>query len=128
MTLIGRYCEPVYNWQSSYGTLHRPIHPAMRTFQLSVSVGKSVLLCALLLAQTPYVVVGLLPVARVPAIHLNSPARQECQVQAWVRAADLVPAELVRGEVKVKTSGDCDDAISYELGLRFRERSAFKVP
>ncbi|KAG2053072.1 hypothetical protein BDR06DRAFT_486880 [Suillus hirtellus] len=46
----------------------------------------------------------------------------QCQARAWVRAPDMVPGEVIAGDVKIKLSGPCTDAKSYVLGLRYKER------
>lgn len=53
----------------------------------------------------------------------------DCQIKAWVRAPDLVPSQVIHGEVRVRVMEECIGKVAkYELGLRFRERSAFKFP
>ncbi|KAG2752878.1 hypothetical protein P692DRAFT_20871405 [Suillus brevipes Sb2] len=56
-----------------------------------------------------------------------SDAPSQCQARAWVRAPDMVPGEIIAGDVKVKLSGLCTDAESYTLGLRYKEREFWKL-
>lgn len=46
----------------------------------------------------------------------------QCQARAWVRAPDMVPGEVIAGDVKIKLSGPCTNTKSYALGLRYKER------
>ncbi|KAG2092512.1 uncharacterized protein F5147DRAFT_619664 [Suillus discolor] len=50
----------------------------------------------------------------------------QCQARAWVRAPDMVPGEVIAGDVKIKLSGPCTDTKSYALGLRYKERVFWK--
>ncbi|KAF9226272.1 hypothetical protein BS17DRAFT_776967 [Gyrodon lividus] len=45
-----------------------------------------------------------------------------CRVQAWVRAPDLVPGEVIEGDARIKLEGACPKVQSYSLGFRFKER------
>ncbi|KAG2062698.1 hypothetical protein BDR04DRAFT_1112065, partial [Suillus decipiens] len=51
----------------------------------------------------------------------------QCQARAWVRAPDMVPGEVIAGDVKIKLSGSCMDAESYALGLRYKEKVFWKL-
>ncbi|KAG2358487.1 hypothetical protein BDR07DRAFT_1489379 [Suillus spraguei] len=51
----------------------------------------------------------------------------QCQAHAWVRAPDMVPGEVIAGDVKVKLSGPCNDAENYVLGLRYKEKVFWKL-
>ncbi|KAG1902450.1 uncharacterized protein F5891DRAFT_1216514 [Suillus fuscotomentosus] len=51
----------------------------------------------------------------------------QCQARAWVRAPDMVPGEVIAGDVRIKLSGPCTDAESYALGLRYKERIFWKL-
>ncbi|KIJ63026.1 hypothetical protein HYDPIDRAFT_113541 [Hydnomerulius pinastri MD-312] len=50
-----------------------------------------------------------------------------CRVQAWVRAPDLVPGEIIEGDARIKLDGDCPEVESYALGLRLKEASLSKT-
>jgi hypothetical protein len=50
-----------------------------------------------------------------------------CNVTAWVRAPDLDPGQIIQGQVRIKTNGNCDHVASYSLGLRFAERAWVKT-
>lgn len=54
-------------------------------------------------------------------------APSQCQARAWVRAPDMVPGEVIAGDVKIRLSGLCADAESYTLGLRYKERVFWKL-
>ncbi|KAG1720260.1 hypothetical protein EDB19DRAFT_1918100 [Suillus lakei] len=54
-------------------------------------------------------------------------APPQCQARAWVRAPDMVPGEVIAGDVKIKLSGPCADAESYALGLRYKEKVFWKL-
>ncbi|KIK44192.1 hypothetical protein CY34DRAFT_802892 [Suillus luteus UH-Slu-Lm8-n1] len=56
-----------------------------------------------------------------------SDAPSQCHARAWVRAPDMVPGEVITGDVKVKLSGLCTGAESYTLGLRFKEKVFWKL-
>ncbi|KAG0708003.1 hypothetical protein DFH29DRAFT_844028 [Suillus ampliporus] len=47
--------------------------------------------------------------------------------QAWVRAPDMVPGDVIAGDVKVKLIGPCPDAESYALALRYKEKIFWKI-
>lgn len=51
----------------------------------------------------------------------------QCQARAWVRAPDMVPGDIIAGDVKVKLSGPCNDAENYVLGLRYKEKVFWKL-
>ncbi|KAG1790622.1 uncharacterized protein HD556DRAFT_682845 [Suillus plorans] len=51
----------------------------------------------------------------------------QCQAHAWVRAPDMVPGEVIAGDVKIKLSGPCTDAKSYAIGLRYKERAFWEL-
>ncbi|KAG2084447.1 uncharacterized protein F5147DRAFT_797234 [Suillus discolor] len=51
----------------------------------------------------------------------------QCQARAWVRAPDMVPGEVIAGDVKIKLSGPCTQAKSYAIGLRYKERVFWKL-
>ncbi|KAF8122559.1 hypothetical protein EV363DRAFT_1456389 [Boletus edulis] len=51
----------------------------------------------------------------------------KCTVQAWVRAPDLAPDTIVRGDARVKTSAGCPAVETVLLGLRLKERSFVKT-
>jgi len=54
-------------------------------------------------------------------------ALDHCRAHAWVRAPDMVPGDVIAGDVKIKLVGPCTDAESYALGLRFKERVFWKL-
>ncbi|KAG0708001.1 hypothetical protein DFH29DRAFT_871255 [Suillus ampliporus] len=56
-----------------------------------------------------------------------SHAPYQCRAFAWVRAPDIVPGDVIAGDVKIKLSGPCPDAESYALGLRYKERIFWKL-
>ncbi|KAG1779474.1 hypothetical protein EV702DRAFT_1195422 [Suillus placidus] len=56
-----------------------------------------------------------------------SDAPSQCQARAWVRAPDMVPGEVIAGDVKIKLSGQCTDAESFTLGLRYKEKVFWKL-
>ncbi|KAG1751005.1 hypothetical protein EDD22DRAFT_251081 [Suillus occidentalis] len=56
-----------------------------------------------------------------------SDAPSQCYARAWVRAPDMVPGEVITGDVKVKLSGLCTGAESYTLGLRYKEKVFWKL-
>ncbi|KAG0708012.1 hypothetical protein DFH29DRAFT_562124 [Suillus ampliporus] len=56
-----------------------------------------------------------------------SNASPQCRAHAWVRAPDMVPGDVIAGDVKIKLSGPCPDAESYALGLRYKERIFWKL-
>ncbi|KAG2346355.1 hypothetical protein BDR05DRAFT_779625 [Suillus weaverae] len=56
-----------------------------------------------------------------------SDAPSQCQARAWVRAPDMVPGEVIAGDVKIKLSGQCIDAKSFMLGLRYKEKVFWKL-
>ncbi|OAX37515.1 hypothetical protein K503DRAFT_229009 [Rhizopogon vinicolor AM-OR11-026] len=45
--------------------------------------------------------------------------------RAWVRALDMVPDDVIAGDVKLKLIGPCADAESYVLGLRYIQGKSF---
>ncbi|KAF8434604.1 hypothetical protein L210DRAFT_3649099 [Boletus edulis BED1] len=51
----------------------------------------------------------------------------KCTAQAWVRAPDLAPDTIVRGDARVKISAECPDVETVLLGLRLKERSFVKA-
>jgi len=57
----------------------------------------------------------------------TSDALSQCRGLAWVRAPDMVPGDVITGDVKVKLIGPCADAESYTLGLRYKERIFWKL-
>ncbi|KAG2135329.1 hypothetical protein DEU56DRAFT_901841 [Suillus clintonianus] len=64
-----------------------------------------------------------------PSLESKEPsdALPKCQAHAWVRAPDMVPGDVIAGDVKVKLRGPCPDAESYVLGLRYKERVFWKL-
>ncbi|KAG1717470.1 hypothetical protein EDB19DRAFT_1260961 [Suillus lakei] len=64
-----------------------------------------------------------------PSLESKEPgdAPSQCQARAWVRAPDMVPGEVIAGDVKIKLSGPCTDAESYALGLRYKEKLFWKL-
>ncbi|KAG1717472.1 hypothetical protein EDB19DRAFT_1261096 [Suillus lakei] len=56
-----------------------------------------------------------------------SNAPYQCRASAWVRAPDMVPGDIIAGDVRIKLNGSCDDAESYVLGLRYKERIFWKL-
>ncbi|KAG1868525.1 hypothetical protein F4604DRAFT_914418 [Suillus subluteus] len=56
-----------------------------------------------------------------------SDAPSQCQARAWVRAPDMVPGEVIAGDVKIKLRGPCTGAESYTLGLRYKEKVFWKL-
>jgi hypothetical protein len=63
------------------------------------------------------------------SLQFNEPgdALQQCQGRAWVRAPDMVPGDVIAGDVKVKLIGPYTDAESYTIGLRYEERIFWKL-
>jgi hypothetical protein len=61
--------------------------------------------------------------------NFNEPgdALDHCRAHAWVRAPDMVPSDVIAGDVKIKLVGPCTDTESYALGLRFKERVFWKL-
>ncbi|OJA09806.1 hypothetical protein AZE42_10939 [Rhizopogon vesiculosus] len=64
-----------------------------------------------------------------PSLESKEPgdALDQCQGRAWVRAPDMVPGDVIAGDVKVKLIGPCANAESYALGLRYKERIFWKL-
>ncbi|KAG2135328.1 hypothetical protein DEU56DRAFT_949282 [Suillus clintonianus] len=56
-----------------------------------------------------------------------SDAPAQCRARAWVRAPDMVPGDVIAGDVMVKLSGPCTDVESYALGLRYKEKVFWKL-
>ncbi|KAG1815194.1 uncharacterized protein BJ212DRAFT_1300357 [Suillus subaureus] len=71
--------------------------------------------------------VAALPSPQSPQFKEPSDAPSQCQARAWVRAPDMVPGEVIAGDVKIKLSGPCSDAESYTLGLRYKEKVFWKL-
>jgi hypothetical protein len=67
----------------------------------------------------------LLPLASIAHKTVVGGSVTACDVQAWVRAQDLAPGEIIHGDIKIKFAGECD-VEAASLGLRFKERSAVK--
>ena len=59
--------------------------------------------------------------------HASIPPVADCTAQAWVRAPDLAPDAIVRGDVRVKISAECPAVETVSLGLRLKERSFVKA-
>ncbi|KAG1815193.1 uncharacterized protein BJ212DRAFT_1481721 [Suillus subaureus] len=79
---------------------------------------------ALILVTNVAAFIDLLP---SPECKEPSDAPPECQARAWVRASDMVPGEVIAGDVKIKLSGPCSDAENYTLGLRYKEKVFWKL-
>ncbi|KAG2135331.1 hypothetical protein DEU56DRAFT_807650 [Suillus clintonianus] len=64
-----------------------------------------------------------------PSLESKEPsdALPECQARAWVRAPDMVPGDIIAGDVRIKLSGPCTDVESYVLGLRYKENIFWKL-
>ncbi|KAG1859522.1 hypothetical protein DFJ58DRAFT_726244 [Suillus subalutaceus] len=60
----------------------------------------------------------------IPQSKEPSDAPSQCQARAWVRAPDMVPGEVIAGDVKIKLRGPCTGAESYTLGLRYKEKTS----
>jgi hypothetical protein len=56
-----------------------------------------------------------------------SDALYQCHGRGWVRAPDMVPGDVIAGDVKVKLNGSCTNVESYALGLRYKERIVWKL-
>ncbi|KAG1729731.1 hypothetical protein EDB19DRAFT_2027683 [Suillus lakei] len=56
-----------------------------------------------------------------------SNAPYQCRASAWVRAPDMVPGDIIAGDVRIKLNGPCTDAESYVLGLRYKEKIFWKL-
>ncbi|KAG1741431.1 uncharacterized protein EDB91DRAFT_1130369 [Suillus paluster] len=54
-------------------------------------------------------------------------APSQCRAHAWVRAPDMMPGDVIAGDIKIKLNGPCPDAESYALGLRYKERIFWKL-
>ncbi|KAH7916555.1 hypothetical protein BJ138DRAFT_1052409 [Hygrophoropsis aurantiaca] len=62
------------------------------------------------------------------SVHNGKPDLQpDCRARSWVRAPDMIPGAVIRGDVKILLDGDCPEVESYALGLRFKERILFKI-
>lgn len=59
------------------------------------------------------------------SVVISSP--DACAIQAWVRAPDLDPGEIIPGQVRVKTKGSCNPILEYSVILRFKERVWAKI-
>ncbi|KAG6379611.1 hypothetical protein JVT61DRAFT_10119 [Boletus reticuloceps] len=55
--------------------------------------------------------------------HAHVAPNAKCTAQAWVRAPDLAPDTIVRGDARVKISAGCPAVDTVLLGLRLKERS-----
>ncbi|OJA10098.1 hypothetical protein AZE42_07535 [Rhizopogon vesiculosus] len=62
-----------------------------------------------------------------PSQKSNESGDALCRGRSWVRAPDMVPGDVIAGDVKVKLDGPCTDVESYALGLRFKERVFWKL-
>lgn len=60
-------------------------------------------------------------------VHASLYPIAECTAQAWVRAPDLAPDTIVRGDARVKISAGCPAVDTAVLGLRLKERSVIKA-
>ncbi|KAG2135309.1 hypothetical protein DEU56DRAFT_396632 [Suillus clintonianus] len=60
--------------------------------------------------------------------HNAPPPPPQCWAQAWVRAPDMVPGDVIAGDVRIKLNGPaCADVESYGLGLRYKEMIFWKL-
>ena len=66
-------------------------------------------------------------IALLGTVHASISPIAECTAQAWVRAPDLTPDTIVRGDVRVKISAECPAVETVSLGLRLKERSFVKA-
>ncbi|KAH7924499.1 hypothetical protein BV22DRAFT_1129798 [Leucogyrophana mollusca] len=51
-----------------------------------------------------------------------------CRARSWVRAPDMMPGTVLKGDVNIMLDGDCAEVKNYSLGLRLKERIFFKIP
>lgn len=65
--------------------------------------------------------------ALLGTVHASIPPAADCTAQAWVRAPDLTPDAIIRGDVRVKISAECPAIGTVSLGLRLKERSFVKA-
>ncbi|KAI9568061.1 hypothetical protein HD554DRAFT_2039155 [Boletus coccyginus] len=65
--------------------------------------------------------------ALLGTVHGDVSPVAECSAQVWVRAPDLAPDTIVRGDVRVKISAGCPVVETVLLGLRLKERSVMKA-
>ena len=65
--------------------------------------------------------------ALVGTVHGGVSPIAECTAQAWVRAPDLAPDTIVRGDARVKISAGCPAVETVLLGLHLKERSVVKA-
>lgn len=65
--------------------------------------------------------------ALLGTVHGSISPVAECTAQAWVRAPDLAPDTIVRGDARVKISPGCPAVETVLLGLRLKERSFVKA-
>ncbi|KAG2131368.1 hypothetical protein DEU56DRAFT_456901 [Suillus clintonianus] len=56
-----------------------------------------------------------------------SDAVSQCGARAWVRAPDMVPGDVIAGDVRIKLSGPCTKVKSYVLGLRYKEKIFWRL-
>ncbi|KAG2135299.1 hypothetical protein DEU56DRAFT_981165 [Suillus clintonianus] len=62
------------------------------------------------------------------ALNAPPPPPPQCWAQAWVRAPDMVPGDVIVGDVRIKLNGPaCADVESYGLGLRYKEMIFWKL-
>ncbi|KAG2341274.1 hypothetical protein BDR05DRAFT_965775 [Suillus weaverae] len=81
------------------------------------------LLVTLALAVSVLVFTNPLKFQREPSDALS----WQCRAHAWVRAPDMVPGDVIAGDVRIKLNGPCADAESYGLGLRYKEKIFWRL-
>ncbi|KAG1865220.1 hypothetical protein C8R48DRAFT_772919 [Suillus tomentosus] len=127
---------------SRYLRPFRPTRPLKETLSFTIKAGQSghdVLLFLISIYCSPemlcWLSLVLVLATNVAAFtDLPSPESKEpndvpsqCKARAWVRAPDMVPNEVIAGDVKIKLSGPCADVESYAIGLRYKERIFWKL-
>ena len=65
--------------------------------------------------------------ALLGAVHATVSPVAECTAKAWVRAPDLTPDTIIRGDARIKISAECPAVETISLGLRLKERSFVKA-
>ena len=68
-----------------------------------------------------------LAASRAAFVEPSQKSQSSCRGHAWVRAPDMVPGDVIGGDVKIKLIEPCTDAESYALGLRFKERILWRL-
>ncbi|KAG1845783.1 hypothetical protein C8R48DRAFT_779788 [Suillus tomentosus] len=129
---------------SKYLRPFRPTRPLEETLSFTIKAGQSghgvlffliarycspAMLCCQWLSLVLVLATNVAAFTDSPSPRSKEPnsVPSQCQARAWVRAPDMVPGEVIAGDVKIKLSGPCTDAESYALGLRYKERIFWKL-